>query len=172
MIVWTYKNGWLFFLVRVFIRCFALTSEQLSTGPPQMQNDDIQGMDDSDNPRVPGNIHHIQNLNYEVVYINSFNTHKFKMQDSNNHNSCWSLSSCCSSIVSDEARSFIRSSLTVATSGTTSWPTSLAKFYSHPGPIAPLVLHRAIFIDHGFLLFNRLRHSFAYYWALGEAYRL
>ena len=50
-------------------------------------DDDIQGMDDSDSPRVPViNIDHF--LNYEVVYINSFNTHNLKIQDSNNNNNC------------------------------------------------------------------------------------
>ena len=64
-------------------------------GPPpsHVQNDDdIQGLYDSDSPQDPVNIHL-----YEVVYINSFNTHNLKMQDSGNNNSCWSLSSCCSS---------------------------------------------------------------------------
>lgn len=61
-----------------------------------MQNDDhhIQGIDDSENRQVPNNrdiVHHIENLNYEV-YINSFYTHKFKMQDNGNQNNCRSLS--------------------------------------------------------------------------------
>ena len=71
-----------------------------------MQNDDIQ-LEHSDNRQEPSNIHHIQNLNYEVVYVNSFNTHSFKVQDSGNnhsHSHRWSFSSCRSSIVSDEAR--------------------------------------------------------------------
>ena len=149
---------------------FALISEQpsSSTGSPHtgmqkpQNDDDIKGMDDSgdesDNPQVPDNVpqHHVQNLNYGVMYnINSFNHHNF----SGNHSNGWFLSLCRrSSILSDEARPFtsIRSILTFATwSGTT----SLTKFYSHPGS---LVLHRAIFIDHIFLLSYIFRHSLAY----------
>ena len=120
----------------------------MNTGSPHMQNDD--GMDDSDSPQDPVNIHHF--LNYEVVYINSFNTHNLKIQDSGNNNNCGSPSSCCLSIVSDKARPFIRSTLTVATSGTTPWRPSLAKFYFHAGSIGSLALHCAIFVDHSFIL--------------------
>ena len=149
----------------------ARQGERLTTDSPHMQHDDIQA---PDNRQGPSNIvHHIRNLKYEVVYnINSFNTHSFKMQESGNHNNRKSLSSCCSSIISDEAR-FIRPILTFATSasGTTPWPTSLAKFHSCAGSTGPLVLHFSIFIDHSFILSYLLRHSFAYC-ALREAYQL
>ena len=75
---------------------FALTAEQLSVGSPHMQNeDDIQGMDDSDSPQDPVNIHHF--LNYGVMYITNLNTHNFtgEIQDSGSHtNNCGSLSLC------------------------------------------------------------------------------
>ena len=134
-----------------------------------MQNHDIQGMDDSHN-QVPDNlnIHHIQNLNYGV-YINSFNAHSFKMQDSGNHNNCWFLPSCRSSIVSDGARPFIRSAHPVRVANP--WPTSLAKSYSCAGSIGRLGLHCAILIDNSFLLRNLPRHSFAR-WDLGEVHQL
>ena len=155
---------------RIFYLLLDLSSLLLHlNSESHMQNDnDIQGMDDSDRPQNSDNIHHIQNL--MVYIINSFNTHNLKMRDSGNHNNCGSLSSCRPSVVSatDEARSFVRSTLSFATSGTTwipSWSTSLAKFYySHAasGSISPPMLHRAIFVGHSFLLSNRLRHSFAY----------
>ena len=147
-----------------FSNIITLLHQNMSMRSPHTQNDDdIQGMDDSNNPQVPDNIHHIQNLIYEV-YINSFNTHKFRMQDSGNNNNRWSLS-CCSSIVSDEARPFISSTLTVATSATAPWPTSLAKFYFQANCIGADVLHRDIFVDHGFHLPYVICHSCAY-WAL------
>ena len=68
----------------------ALTSEQMSTGSPHIQNDNIQESDNNGQD-APSNTHHIQNL--VVYYINSCNTHNFRMQDSGNHSNCFSLPS-------------------------------------------------------------------------------
>ena len=86
------------------------------------------------------------------------------MQDSGNHNNRLSLSSCCSSIVSDEAKVIYQ----INSYSRNIWNNFPRQILLSIGPD---VLHRAIFIGHSFHLPYNIRHSFAY-WALGEAYQL
>ena len=157
--IFVYMIGWPFHYTLLRFT----TPEQLSTmgsSSPHMQsendhNQDSDNRQDSDSVRaVTFNIHH------QAVYINSFNTQNFKMQNCGNGNKCWSSSTSRSSIASDEARPFIRSSGTPTSS-------SVAKCYPHAGSIGP----RPQALYFSLILFYPLRHSSPYK-VLGEAYQL